>query len=651
MRQFFWAFLFLTNIITAQNIDSLSAISNSEIITSSMIKTAGISTIAEIVSLKNNWFTYTLDGSTSQIYANNLTPVNRQNLIIFIDGQRFDIGVFDVQNLNTLPISIDQVDYVEFFDVPRIYEGEFSDRALIHFHTKIPLKGLSLSAAHAVGNETGDPGPFNYTKFRSENIDKLIYNFAVNISAAGDNWFLKGNFKGEQLFQSDPAVRSRIASLSVNNKSNLVSWSATLTFNALNGRHHFITGHTDNFDFFFFKPYGNEIPVNKVIHHYGLNGEFGIDKNISLHYELKTSSIILNQWDNNYDIEFDWGISNYLGRLECQYNSTIMDAKFGLVSDNHVGQTGQLLLNNSYLFQKYYCDVNLTLNKNISQSFGFMGLKSGTENSVKFYLSNFWIINKWNQVSVSTSASKKLFMEDVNYWSWAENNYYLSILDKKDNYYSGSFNHNNSLTLDLNYRFTYKKDFRIDISADYRNFSKIYFETQAFQFNPQTNLYYSNTNLYYNGNIQVAGFEVEVENNISDFLTQKAFYNYHTDIGGNELLKEIYKMFYTHVAGYQVAIKADDSFSIWTSLKYYSPIEWFDYRYIDYQTGGINKNKIDEKLLLDFSVQKWFWGKRIWANLLFKNILNEDENYHPLGQFFVLRFYFQVHIYFDSVLQ
>ena len=72
-----------------------------------------------------------------------------------------------------LSITPGRIDSVVVISNPGLYNGEFTENGLIHIYTKRPQPGLSAYVRYSSGNETGDPGPFLYTKDASPNIEEL----------------------------------------------------------------------------------------------------------------------------------------------------------------------------------------------------------------------------------------------------------------------------------------------------------------------------------------------------------------------------------------------------------------------------------------------------------------------------------------------
>ena len=146
--------LCLNNLLFSQTNNLEDMLCQKQIITADMIKAAGIQSLSDIFYLADKWDFYTIDGYEKGVSANSLSSFQRQNFLIMLDGQLLDNNIFDVQNINQIPISIDQVDYIILINTPQIYNGEFTENGLIDIHTKVPTKGLSLDGYDGVGEQT-----------------------------------------------------------------------------------------------------------------------------------------------------------------------------------------------------------------------------------------------------------------------------------------------------------------------------------------------------------------------------------------------------------------------------------------------------------------------------------------------------------------
>ncbi|MCX6152509.1 MAG: hypothetical protein NTX22_18430 [Ignavibacteriales bacterium] len=640
---FLFAFQICSICQQGENIDK-------QIINSKEIFDSGIVNLSDIFLLAEKWNSYTIDGSNWYANANNLSPYQRQNFIVMLDGQRIDMNFFDQQNLNMLPITIDQIDYVELINSPQIYAGEFTERGLIHFHTKNPVKKLSAHFNYTTGDKTGDPGPYKYTQYTSPNVDHINYLLSTTVFYGSSNWNLSGHFNRDENFLTDPELKKRISNLSVDyNKAVLNSFSLKLSVNALTGNHNFFVGVSDRKDFFFFKPYGNEIPVSQVIHHVGLNGNVQPTSNLTLNYSLKLSGTNLEKLENKQNLDFDFKLNNLSAKIDGIYSAKSFQMILGLDFEKYSIETKQQIEGNELIFRKFYGNMNFDISKSFSQSFGIYLLRNDKNWSLKSVINNYWKLNAFHSLNTSFTYSQHLLNEDLNYWTWFEKGYTFSNENRTVYNLNGIFNKSTLYTADLNYVYKFDSTLSIKAGGNFRHFSNYYLEKQIFQFSENTSSFNSAVEISPNNSLKVISGQVGIEVKMSSNIKQKLFYYYQKDFWGNDDFRNAWKAFPTHSLVWIFDYKPVESFSISTRLKYVSPTKWLEYQYYPAQSSTSNSFITKSRINYDISIQKWFGGKIIWTNIIFRNIFNKPENYYPIGVNMNLRWYVQVRFYFDSL--
>lgn len=649
MKKIFTILFLLQHILFCQLTFEQEA-TDRQVITGKDLKAFGIGNLSDIFSLADKWFSTTIDRVNWQASANNLTTLQRQNYIVMLDGQRFGINIFDNQNINLLPISVSQIDSVEFINSPEIYNGEFTDRGLIHFHTKSPVKNLSASFSQLLGNETGDPGPFKFTEFGTPNIDKLNMNSALSAGYGSKNWFLTGSIKTEENYATSPAINNRISNLSYgDNKIKLNSSLIKLSANILGSAHQLIAGFSTQHDFFFFSPYGNEIPVERKVQHAGINGSFNLTRNISLDYTASFSTNQLNKWDNKADINFDFQLQNYLINLEGIYQTDYIRSVFGISYDNYDALTLIKLSDSNFLFKKVYLNNIFTLSKNYTQQAGIYLIKSQGKYAIKGVLSNSIRLDSRQTLKSNFTFAERNYYEDLNYLTWYEKGYSIPLTQNITTNIIGNPGKSRTYTADLYYIFKLDSSLSINLNGSYRQFTNLYVEDENYQYIPDTYSFNSAYDVYTGNKSKLIGGNFVLNYFITPQLKQKLYYCYQKDIGSNTVIAQLWVEFPKHRAGWFLNYQPYNDFGISTDVKYSSATNWTQYQYAVFQTDNLYNEKIKPRIIVNMSVQKWFLGKTIWTSLVFKNIFNEPEYYNPIGASSNLRFYFQIHVYLNSL--
>ncbi|RKY91194.1 MAG: hypothetical protein DRQ01_08105, partial [Ignavibacteriae bacterium] len=305
-------FLLLISSILAQN-DS-SYLIDRQIITSEDIKKSGVKRISDIFSLIDNISYSTINGYDHSVSINGLDSYQHQLWEIMLNGQRLDYSIFEDGNINNIPVTISNIDYIEIHTVPQIIEGEFLSSGLMHIHSVIPEEGLTMKGKIQIGSETGDPGPYRYTNDNTPNVDRQLTNYSVSLSFKKDFFYSIISHKGNIESLTSPAYRKRIHSIAPN-----FGDTPRLKLNAPSLQAGYITTDTKNKvyltkseieDYYYFRPFGREIPLNNKYLQIGATGEFQFQDNYDLSYKIKYSKNKISKVENIFGFDFDWGYEN-----------------------------------------------------------------------------------------------------------------------------------------------------------------------------------------------------------------------------------------------------------------------------------------------------------------------------------------------------
>ena len=180
-----------------------------EVVTASEIQSAGLTRLGDILLLADSWTVGTRDGFDWRASPNGLSTSREQGWGVMVDGQTMNIRLYDSINLNLLPIPLALVDSVEVISLPILYRGVFTDRGLIHIHTRRPAPGPSLLGEIMAGNETGDPGPYYYTGLATPNIDAIGPDATIAVGYDHSGVYAQATASTGIHFFRDPAMLER----------------------------------------------------------------------------------------------------------------------------------------------------------------------------------------------------------------------------------------------------------------------------------------------------------------------------------------------------------------------------------------------------------------------------------------------------------
>ena len=630
-----------------------------EIITAEMIRSSGLIRVGDILLLADGLNANSMDGYTWRVSMSGLSSFQRQNWTVMLDGQRIELSSFDLIHLNMLSTVIDKVSFVEIFNLPQIYEGEFVDQGLIHIHTNKPKSGILIQGDVAAGSETKDPGPYTYTEFATPNVDRMGKDLSTTIDFAFKNWYFRMGLMTQTHSFTDLAMVKRNQSIYAGD--GFMALERTLSFlkmglERFHGKHEFLASYSNADKYFlFFKPVGREIPVDYMMCHVGINGNFSISENLGLTYRLKYSRNQINEFPNTLDFDFDWKSSNFYANLEGDFESVFDKSKLGVGFDRFHLDTSYQLENDFHDVGKVYGIVNYSLADNVQQGINVLTTFSGGKIGIKGALTNNWQVGSKHEVSTILSFSQRLLEEDNNLWYWSERGY--DLLKENDVNYTiiGHIGKSKQVTADVIWEHNLNCKLTLETAGSYRFFYDLYLEKQLFDFHPEDYSFSSPVQIYANQGGQTLGGHFALKYRPVAQLKHSFFYSYRTTIAGDDVFKDVWKSIPKHKASYRLIYNPVENFSIWAMLSYLSSSNWMDYQNIDgksYVLGRINvkySSTVKKSTIFDLQFRKWLWRRRLQASLLLRNVWDKNYRYHPIGASFDLGFYVHLRGFFSII--
>ncbi len=670
MKYFIW-FLLILWILTITDIvaEELPA-TDLKVISSEEIQNAGITRIADILFLVDGWNLSTIDGYTWQVSANNLSSYQAQNWIVMLDGQRFELNSFDCKILNFLPVTIQQIDYVEIICTPGIHNGEFTEKGLIHFHTKKTQPNFLIQVFQMGGNVTGEPGPYEGTEYGTPDLQRIGRDASYSFDYGLKNWYFRTYFirhfhpfqdiamikRNTKILEDPPGNGSRENRhlklwFEDTDRPKMIRNSLSLRLGNKSIDNELQVDYSYSYRYFlFFKPIGREIPVNDIYTRIGLSGNLFKNKNILYRFQYFYKE--LEKHPNSLDFDFNWKSHNFSGLLEKKSKSLLFESRYGIEYSKFLLDTKYHLGKNYFDMAKLYGKVVYDLSEKVYQNLDGMICYSNDKTALKGSISNYWKINSSHSLNAVLSYSQRLFEEDNSLWFWIDRGY--NILQEYDVDYTiyGKIEKSDQLTFDLTWNTELGNYLLIKLAGSYRNFNDLYIERQDFELNSQDYSFSAPVKIYTGQNGNVLGQQIIFNYRIIPQIEQFLSYNHQVVVAGDKVFREVWENIPEHKAVYKVTFTPELNFSLWARLTYLSSSYWIDYQGIDgqtyYSSSEINEeyhSTIDSSVILDFQIQKWFWERRLKASLLLRNVGNQELKYHPIGASFDLTYYFLLELY------
>lgn len=639
------------NIILLLTVFTLSAKCQSsqpdiQIITSHELESSGITILSDIFRFIDKWNISSIDGFNWSISANGLSPFQRQRFKILVDEHPVDINILDNQNINLLPFSVNQIEFIEVTSLPKPIPGDFAEGGLLHIHLKKPAERLTSHFLYSTGNETGDPGPYKFTPYTSPNVDKINNVFAADLYYGSRNWNLQLGIKNEQNYVTDTRINKRIQYfLNSGNKAHLLAGFGALTLNYGKSTNNLLSFYSDQNDYFNFRYYGNEIPVNRNISYGSVRGKINLNKRIQLNYLLQSS---VNNMFESIGPSIDWNNRKLRSDLSLNYELSALNLKSGISLRRDALTTSNILNQNSISFRNFFLDMKYSPGRNSVHTISYYSVNNKNDNSYKISASHFFRMNKDQVLFGSFALFTRMIQEELNFWSWNINGYQSESGTSLINKY-GDFTKSTSLTGDLIYQFGDDTTFCAEAGLFYRKFRNQYLEDQLYFYNASTGNFSTTTNMIARNSSSSMGISFGITQQLVTNLRYKIFYTYMNPADGSNLFHKIWKTIPAHKVSLSLDYSPSLNFGIWSRISYFSRTDWAEFTYIKYESKGLYDEYITNGIIWDLALMKFFAKRFIKTNVILRNLLNQKEYYNPIGAQFNLRLFIQIIINLDNL--
>lgn len=610
---------------------------------------AALIRIPEIFSLIGEWDVYSVEGYTWQGAANGFDTYQQQNWIFMVNGQKLALKIFDIPNVNLLPFSTDQIDSIEVFVYPQLVGDEYSDKGLIHIHTRRIKEGVTIQGQFTGGNKTGDPGPYRYTEYWSKNVDRIAADESYRLGYRGKYGYLGGEYYTQVYYPTDPRTADRNRDIYPYENPRIL----TNSFFIQSAVSQFISEpqidivYTQLEDFYFFKPLGREIPVNNYFTSVQISGRVNLKNTFDMGYKLRYTSNALEKRKNNYDLDFDWKQQNMYANIHTQFFWARQMINLGFALEQTRIETHYSLTRNVINSVKIYGSV--APKSDVRGFFKLNGAIDIDEEDIGYQISGSgkWHISKQQNLQSILSYSRIKVRTENSLWYWSEKGY--NFVNENGPGYSldGNLKAGKQWSMDLIWQW-HKTGFpSLNTGISYRSFLNKNWEIQPFQYNVDHKTVEAPVYIKTSQTGGVGSAFFRLKSDLLDVLSHNFYYRYSAGIGDSDVFTQIWKSVPKHRFMYQIRFKPVESFSIWMMLHYRSSVYWSDYAAINDQSGGIYSAHLSEMFLADIAVNKWLWKKQIKLNFILRNIFNEADISYPIGSSQNLRFYAQAEFFFN----
>jgi hypothetical protein len=606
------------------------------VIVSDDIRNCGASRVGDLLLMLDAWAPTTIDGFTWQCAPRGLDSYQTATWTVMVDGVRIDVRQFGVTALNRIPVHVGDIDSVEVIQLPQLAHGEFVAAGLIHIHTRRCDPGPQVRAAASTGNEAGDPGPWAYTTNATPNVDRIGPTYSVYGAFGVPDAAAAGAYLRDRHYPTDAAVRVRTFGIGAGDYPQMAlnGGFGQLTGRLYGGWHRAYLASSRFEDYFFFKPYGREIPVVSCLTAGGLAGRFSLGGRADLEYRLGSTEMEIGYRPNTLQLDFDWRERIWLGGVEVSLRTSSLRHRYGIGYERVEAETGYALSDRDYHLIKYQADWEWSALERLWNRVSAMATQGQGEVSLDAVAAGGWRIDDSNRLEAAVSYTQRRPERDGRIWYWQERGYDF-LRDAGVGVSSDApLGTARRWTTDIAWAIARGRRLSGRVSTYGRDFSNLWLEQQRFQFDPDEQAFSGPVELLPAREGRVAGGEVVVDTRPWSVLRLRTAYRYERAVSGDEVFREVWDAVPRHLLRQAAFYVPVPNLTLWACLSWGSTSTWHDYEDAAAQSGGAYSASLDDVVTFDAAFTKWFWRRRLKGHILVSDLFGWGPRYHPIGASF-----------------
>lgn len=609
---------------------------NKRIITAEEIDNYGITRISDLFYLIDEWQVSSVDGFSSYISASGWNTFGNQDWIVLINNSEVDVKLFELNHINLIPLSVDDIERIEIITSPAVLNGVYVKRGAINFITKDAVKPISVSFTVETGNETGDPGPYKYTGDQSPNVDQIGPNYSARLAGKLGKFYYSFSSKYHINTSTDPRIEFRNSNYPwALKQTRQFSYSSEFAFKDKNQRHSISFRKSKigkplifsdvGADLLYLNSLGREFHSDNEFNLLNLKGEFSVSQYLTVGYNgsissksvrpIADSTYQMDLIQDNYDgnIFLSYQTNNFL--LSGGYSHSKKDYFSSQIVDAILIDKDKFYLESGYRFSSnFIAGILLELQNNYSSSTLSMNFTidyaAGENNKFRFSIGKNEVgDDERNDVFYLSSLGMNSFGFEF------KENIYRNIT--KDKVQFVEFHWLNSGEL-----------YQLKNSISYKSFSN--YPVVTYKYNRQ------NINSLKSYNRVLAGGSLftlssRFNKTFSEIYSLNVQYTFTTSFDKKNLLWNEFVSLPNHILSLTSNVKFYESFVFWWKFKYQSETEWKNIIISNVELNNVYSNHFKELFLLDCGIRKSLAEGKIVVNLNVKNILADIERSHPFG--------------------
>ena len=594
-----------------------------QVVTRAEIERSGIMRVGELVRLARRWDAVTVDEYTWRAAPAGLAPLEQDDWAVMLDGHEIDPSLLGVLALERLPVDLGAVDSAVFTAAPALAAGWFRGRGLLEIHTRRPAAGWSARSRYTTGSETGDPGPFAFVPGSVPNRDRFGHDAAVGAGYGGDRWYLSAALGLGVHVPTDPAIAARLATTGAVPRIERTAPSLGLGIATAQGRHELRAGRARLDDWFRLEAYGAEFAVRSTLDHAGVTGSHavgGTELGYRAGYEHADLRSVL---DPSLHIQ-----SRVVrGELVVGGSRSTRRAGVGFVRRRTNGP-GELLPDPVTLELRGFAELSWSPGAHHRQH---LAVSAGTvdgELRGGASLTHRWRAGAGDEVALLLSFDQPA-PSGTGLWSLAiRGDDWLSDAGVTSSIDAGT-GRARQAGADAAWAHRAGRHITVSAGAYYRAFRSGFLARRELAFDPDRLAWRGPVTVTSGSTGQVGGLTGGAEASFGPGARVAGWYRVRALLAGGDAVRDAWSALPAHAAGIDAHYAPVDGFELSGRVALRGTIDRAEYR----GAGALAAagGRTGASLTLDLGVQKWFWAKRLRAQLAARNIFDARAVTHPEG--------------------
>lgn len=595
------------------------------------LTTRGVVRLNDLLRLADQWDAYFIDEYTWNAVPDASPHAGGSPWTILINDQPVDVSVLGHVNLNTLPIHRSQIDSVVVHHAPTLQAGQFAPAGTIAFYTRTPRRETQYRFDVTMGNEIGDPGPFQFTDRRTVNIDRIGPNGAIDVTHEASPWHGRMSLKGDTHHATDARIRQRVFHhydpATGPPRRILFAPRLELDRRSSGTRHHLQTSYVHFLDLYRAVPLGYEIPTRLNRAFAGVAGMLGSPA--AVQYRLSYTGAALRPRENRRSLAFDWHQDRMSGHVSSALPLGSLTTRMGISTDYRRSRTSRILANAGLLTTRIYGQIALRPTHRwrqegavfVTSTEGIWGMQALTIGRLQWHNHRLHLALSWSQQPYAAQNSL---------WYWIQQGYELPGGEKLPLNLPNAFTMTRTFTADAGWHTALLSDVILQLNGRLRRLDGLNLAVQQIEYDAVSDGLSPQTTVHSNLAGTLLRGTAELQWHLLPTVQPRLFYRYQHTLGDMYFV-EARQTHPAHRLSADLHIRPSQRFSLHARLSFRSPTRWHSFAPANRATEGRYPSDLPAYWTLDATVQKRLWQDHLLARLSLRNVLNEPLRLHPAG--------------------